>query len=129
MIDYLEQLFAPEQTEKSEEAQIQTTLRTRLAQEEPEMMALPRTKAEEYWQEEAVRRLEHAVSDAPAFHRGMESIAPVEMQRISAAREEPETAERYSTEIRRREEERPDEVLERRLRRDSRRYDSGFYWY
>lgn len=131
MIDYLEEIFSPERvlSDVEEGERPLVAPRTRLEPEEPEHMSVRRTAGEMYWREEAVRRIESALTDAPLPVRRMESVSPVEMSKLKAAPEEPGTAEYHSAVIRRQDEERPEEMLERRLRRDSRRYDSGFFWY
>lgn len=131
MIDYLEEIFVPERelSDVEEGEQPQAAPRTRLEPEEPEHMTVRRTSEEAYWQEEAVRRIERALTVDTIPVRRMESVNPAEMGKIKAVREETEAAENYSTVIRRQDGERPDETLERRMRRDSRRYDSGFFWY
>lgn len=73
---------------------------------EAQELALPETiaaRTEEFWQEEAVRRVNHVLSVEEAARDSMTIHRPVPR--------------------------REGEGLERRLRRDSRRYDSGFFWY
>ena len=131
MIDYLEGIFAPEKVlaDAEEGERPKAAPRTRLEPEEPEDMTVRRTSEEMYWQEEAARRIEHALTDSTLPVRRMERIAPMEMGKIKPTREEPRAAEDHSAVIHRQDEESPEEMLERRLRRDSRRYDSGFFWY
>ena len=111
MIDYLERFFLPEHTQKLREWDGRDDAEQVLWKE----ISLPEqeTGAELPWVRQAARLSEETA---------------VRMGRVRPDWQEPETAERYTFPARNVREQRSDEALERRLRRDSRRYDSGFFW-
>jgi len=126
MIDYLERLFVPEK--RVEERESETGFRfASLGEEGAEEMILPRLAPEEPWEGGQAR--EHLLPELHVPFRRPESIPPEELARVIRRGEEP-VFERQSPRISQRPQARErQEELERRLRRDSRRYDSGFFWY
>jgi hypothetical protein len=128
MIDYLERLFVREESglEGEEDSGASSLLRK---EESVESLPVSRLRDEEQWQQEAVRRLERALHmQEPAGRRLSEERAE-ELVRVAVSREEPgfETYPAPMTHFRGQPER--EETLEHRLRRDSRRYDSGFFLY
>lgn len=116
MIDYLERLFTlPAQSEaqgeqqpeipgaKAEGEQVEILSPTLPAGEEPEFRSTKTVRDVEVPSGTAVRAVEEFLAD---FEGGQQRLT-----------------------VRRPGQTREGEGLERRLRRDSRRYDSGFYWY
>lgn len=141
MIDYLERLFTVEVQGEGENPEVKARIAP-LAEEAAEAMPYPRfvpedmenqmsipETTEQFWQSEGARRVEHTLSDAPTMPRRLESVLPEELVKVGKTVQEP-IFDRWTgitgtrTGI-------PEaqESLERRLRRDSRRYDSGFFWY
>lgn len=122
MIDYLEQFFIrTEAKQRGEETQVSSP--AGLEPEPVQEMYLPAGRqeaAQAFWQEEGLRRLERALS-------GPEGPEPLAAAR--AAWEEPVQAVRDRIPVPRGGELPRETDLERRLRRESRRYDSGFFWY
>ena len=132
MIDYLEALFTPEtraETAGEEPLPRAPAARADKDLEQPETGTMTPGRGEEFWQEEAVRRLESAMSEQPAAQRRLSSVAPEEMALAGRSEELPEEAVRESARFYRSRTVGVAESLEHRLRRDSRRYDSGFFWY
>lgn len=141
MIDYLERLFAPEEPGEGEEPERSVRF-SPLEGERVEEMAYPmlapepeaerggmEEKTAEFWQTEGRRRVERALSESPAPLRRLDSTGPEPMSGAAAVWEEPVPGNRESMALSRPEPRREQDELERRLRRDSRRYDSGFFWY
>ena len=125
MIDYLEQLFSSDQWDREEE-QGDSVPSLRLTEEQPQNMtaaAFPKQEQDadmvSYLPEKAADHGDRSRSEARAE----------EIYRVSPASEAP-LFEAYKSPLpdRYRPEER-DEPLEHRLRRNSRRYDSGFFLY
>lgn len=140
MIDYLERLFTLEEHGGEEKPEIDFRFSS-LEAEQIEEMDYPRFapesrentsvsgRTQEEFQQEAVRRVERALSDAPALPRRLESVLPQELRKVSLAAQEPDFSRREGGKAAGVPDPDAGEVLERRLRRDSRRYDSGFFWY
>ncbi len=139
MIDYLEALFAPEQPEEKQEPGSFSGAGAEWS--EPEEMALPflmeegeeqpapAMRGEDYWQEEGLRRVEHALTQPGKAYSRPDSEPPETLARALAGVEAPTAAQNESAVFSRPQNADGAWDLERRLRRDSRRYDSGFFWY
>ena len=121
MIDYLERLFVREGEEDGSSPSL-------LQMEEAQIQSVSRFR-EEQWQKEAQRRLERALSVPAAGAVRLPEERPEPLVRPILSREEPVFDNfRAQESIQIRETDGVQE-LERRLRRDSRRYDSGFFQY
>ena len=141
MIDYLERIFAPEQ--RKEEGKPEEFFRFSPLEAEPgQEMRLPALNAEPveeipvssmereaFWQIEGLRRIGEALTPSGAGTYRLSPSDPEELARVGVAREEPVDADRNRLQIHRSQPGTETRELERRLRRDSRRYDSGFFWY
>lgn len=131
MIDYLEQLFVRrEYMEAGEGDAVPSPFRKEAGEPEP-VQGLPvsRFRDESEWQQEATRRIERVLTmpDTPA--RRLPGENTDELPRPFLSREEP-GSETYPTPFVNRDDGRGrGEELEHRLRRNSRRYDSGFFLY
>lgn len=127
MIDYLERLFVREETRwEGEETQFSPSpVQT---EETVEPLAVSRFRDEEDWRQEAARRLESALTVEDVSRRlTSEQAQPLPRPHLTG--EEPR-AESYSLpEPYRSREMEGAQGLEHRLRRNSRRYDSGFFLY
>ena len=131
MIDYLERLFSPVRREWEEESEVRSDSRF-TAEETPQKPAvLVREAAPEAVRAEKREgyRAEEAVEHRNAALPGGTGEGAEELARVSRIWEEPgfeaygfRTPDRHRPEIR-------EEALEHRLRRNSRRYDSGFFLY
>jgi len=110
MIDYLEGLFSIPQQDKEQTRQVRAALP---AGEEPQWRRLPRVE------EEGVKEMGLPRVDEEA----------VQLRTLTRPGEErPEEGRRERVSLRRVQVNGESEALERRLRRESRRYDCGFYW-
>ena len=131
MIDYLEALFVTADNGRpagEEELPRVPVPAMGKEQEVPETGAAA-MRGEEFWQVEAVRRLESALSEMPALRHRPDGEIPEEMGRPNREEMLPEGGHRESFASLRTGTVEGVETLEHRLRRDSRRYDSGFFWY
>ena len=128
MIDYLERLFVREEHQREGEEDIASPSFLQM-EEDVEALPVSRIRDEAQWQSEAVRRLEQALSVPESGNRRLPAEQPESLPRPVLTREEA-AFEPYSFPERHfsRETDGAQE-LERRLRRDSRRYDSGFFLY
>ena len=123
MIDYLERLFVREGEEDS------SSPSSLQMEEGAQVQSVSRFREEEQWQQEAQRRLERALSMPGAGAVRLPEERPEPLPQPLLSREEPVFDNfRMQESIRVRETDGVQE-LERRLRRDSRRYDSGFFQY
>jgi len=135
MIDYLERLFVSERPDEGEKPELSFQF-SPLKEEPVEEMSYPvfgqETETErggveertaEFWQAEGIRRVERALSEPYATPRRLDSTRPEEVW------EEPAPGIRERMALSRPKPVQEQDELERRLRRDSRRYDSGFFWY
>ena len=139
MIDYLERLFTPEERDGEREQEVKFRF-SPLSGEPVEEMSYPvfgrepeegggEERTAEFWQAEALKRVERALSDPYSPPRRLDGTRPEPMPGTAAVWEEPDPGRRESMELSRSGSVREQDELERRLRRDSRRYDSGFFWY
>ena len=128
MIDYLEQLFVPARwAEQGEEER--SVPSSSLPQEPVQPLSVSAFREEEQWQQVAVRRVEGALSIPGTVRGRLEGEVGEELPRvrmdgedpISGAYEPPFSGLPFR--------ETQGEELEHRLRRNSRRYDSGFFLY
>ena len=76
-----------------------------------------------------MRGEEEESGQSPALPRRLSPLDPEELARVSMEREELVAGEWNRVDLSRREVPGGVQELERRLRRDSRRYDSGFFWF
>ena len=127
MIDYLERLFVREehQWEGEEDIASPSPLRVEAAEELP----VSRIRDEEQWRQEAARRLERALRVPESGNRRLPAEQPESLPRPVLSREEPGFEPYVFPETYSFRETDGAHELERRLRRDSRRYDSGFFLY
>lgn len=138
MIDYLEQLFSSEQWDREEE-QGDSVPSLCLTEEQPQGMKMADVRAEQpqnmtaaaFPKQEQDADMVSYLPEKAADHsdRSRSEARAEEIYRVSPASEAP-LFEAYKSPLpdRYRPEER-DEPLEHRLRRNSRRYDSGFFLY
>jgi len=110
MIDYLEGLFSIPRQDREQARQVRAALPEG---EEPQWGRLPRAE-------------EEAVAEMVLPRMGEEEIQLRTLTRPGEERPEEGRGERVS--LRRVQVNGESEGLERRLRRESRRYDCGFYW-
>lgn len=128
MIDYLERLFVREEHQREGEEDIASPSFLQM-EEDVEALPVSRIRDEAQWQSEAVRRLERALSVPESGNRNLLAEQPEALPLPVLSREEP-ALQRYSfPESYAFREEDGAQEMERRLRRNSRRYDSGFFLY
>ena len=127
MIDYLERLFIREEHLREGEEDISSPSPLRMA-EEAEELPVARIR-EEQWQQESVPRHERTLSMPEEGTRRLQAELPESLPRPVLSREEPGFQPYSFPEPYLFRETDGAQELERRLRRDSRRYDSGFFLY
>lgn len=114
MIDYLERLFAVERDADEELVERMNSAAFSVRQEETSPVL--RAEREE-------------IGQGSALSRRLDPLDPEELARVSMEREEVVTGRWDRVDLSRSEVPGGAQELERRLRRDSRRYDSGFFWF
>ena len=127
MIDYLERLFVREEHRWEGEEDISFPSPLRM-EEEAEELPVSRIR-EEQWQQEAARRPERTLNVPEEGTRRLPSELPESLPHPVLSREEPGFQPYSFPEPYLFRETDGAQELERRLRRDSRRYDSGFFLY
>ena len=128
MIDYLERLFVQHQRdEQGEEAWAAPS--ALLTQEPVQNMPVSQFRDEAQWQQEAARRLESALSVPGAVQGRLEEERSGELPRVMMSGEDPVFGVYAQPASVPGMQEVQGEDLEHRLRRNSRRYDSGFFLY
>ena len=127
MIDYLERLFIREEHLREGEEDISSPSPLRM-EEEAEELPVSRIR-EEQWQQESVPRHERTLSMPEEGTRRLPAERPESLPHPVLSREEPGFQPYSFPEPYPFRERDGTQELERRLRRDSRRYDSGFFLY
>ena len=122
MIDYLERLFVRREEDASPASHAQIG-------EEMQPLSAVRIPDGEVWQQDAVRRLERTLAVPASGEFRLSAEQPEPLQHPALAREEPAFQSYAFPETYLSREMDGTQELERRLRRDSRRYDSGFFLY
>lgn len=128
MIDYLERLFAVEEDGREEKPEVQFRFFPP-EEESAEQMKVPALPAEQEKMSSVLRKKTEERGQSPARSRRLSPLDPEELARVSMEREEAADGAWDRVNIRRSEPQGGAQELERRLRRDSRRYDSGFFWF
>ena len=128
MIDYLERLFAVEEDGREERPEVE--FRFFPPEEEPaEQMKVPSLPAEQEEISLVPGKEAEKSGQSPVPSLRLSPLDPEELARVSMEREEAAAGEWNRVHPPRGEVQGGAQELERRLRRDSRRYDSGFFWF